>query len=194
MNETSREPTRRGFLGRVWLLLGGVALLEAVWVVAEFLKPRRRGPAPDDNAAIFVAGPIERFQPGTVTAFPAGRFYLARLEDGGLPRPQPRVHPPRLYRALGGRRRAIRVSVPRLGLRHQGRRSEPAGAAAARYLPGAHRKRHRQGRTRRTHPPADGLRRTGDRHVTADPLHRWRLIGVAGDRGHRPQRARLGHP
>jgi len=77
-------PTRRGFLGRAWLLLGGVALLEALWVVAEFLRPRRRGPVVDDNAAIFVAGPIERFQPGTVTAFPEGRFYLARLDDGGF--------------------------------------------------------------------------------------------------------------
>jgi len=76
--------TRRGFLGRVWLLLGGVALLEAVWVVAEFLRPRRREPSPDDNVAIFVAGPIERFETGTVTAFPEGRFYLARLEDGGF--------------------------------------------------------------------------------------------------------------
>jgi cytochrome b6-f complex iron-sulfur subunit len=84
VKEKTHEPTRRGFLGRVWLLLGGVAFLEAVWVVAEFLKPRRRGPAPDANAAIFVAGPIDRFQPGTVTAFPEGRFYLARLEDGGF--------------------------------------------------------------------------------------------------------------
>jgi cytochrome b6-f complex iron-sulfur subunit len=31
-----------------------------------------------------VAGPLERFEPGSVTAFPAGKFYLVRLEDGGL--------------------------------------------------------------------------------------------------------------
>ena len=78
------EPTRRGFLGRLWLLLGGVALVEGLWIVAEFLKPRRRQQTADDNEAIFVAGPIERFQPGTVTAFPEGRFYLARLSDGGF--------------------------------------------------------------------------------------------------------------
>jgi cytochrome b6-f complex iron-sulfur subunit len=66
----------------VWLLLGGVALVEAVWVVAEFLKPRSRRAAGDDNDAIFVAGPVELFQPGTVTAFPQGRFYLARLDNG----------------------------------------------------------------------------------------------------------------
>jgi cytochrome b6-f complex iron-sulfur subunit len=31
-----------------------------------------------------VAGPEERFEPGTVKAFPQGKFYLARLEDGGF--------------------------------------------------------------------------------------------------------------
>ena len=31
-----------------------------------------------------VAGPLERFAPGSVTAFPTGRFYLVRLKDGGL--------------------------------------------------------------------------------------------------------------
>jgi len=30
------------------------------------------------------AGPVKDFLPGTVTAFPRGRFYLARLEDGGF--------------------------------------------------------------------------------------------------------------
>ena len=65
------------------MLLGGVALLEAVWVVAEFLSPRRRRATAVDDT-VFVAGPIERFQPGTVTAFPQGRFYLARLDDGGF--------------------------------------------------------------------------------------------------------------
>jgi len=28
--------------------------------------------------------PVERLAPGSVTAFPEGRFYLARLEDGGF--------------------------------------------------------------------------------------------------------------
>ena len=84
MKEQPVEPTRRGFLGRLWVLLGGVALIEAVWIVADFLKPRRRRPDPEDSSAVFVAGPIERFQPGTVTAVPEGRFDLARLDDGGF--------------------------------------------------------------------------------------------------------------
>jgi len=27
---------------------------------------------------------VDRFEPGSVTAFPEGRFYLVRLEDGGF--------------------------------------------------------------------------------------------------------------
>ena len=34
-------PTRRGFLGRMWLALGGVALVEYIWLGFEFLKPPR---------------------------------------------------------------------------------------------------------------------------------------------------------
>ncbi len=77
------QPSRRSFLGRLWLLLGGVALVEAVWIVTDFLAPRRRATGGDDTAVI-VAGPVERFEPGSVTAFPAGRFYLARLDGGGF--------------------------------------------------------------------------------------------------------------
>jgi cytochrome b6-f complex iron-sulfur subunit len=68
----------------VWLLLGGVALAEAVWVVSDFFKPRRRRATDDSASSVIVAGPIDRFEPGSVTAFPEGRFYLARLADGGF--------------------------------------------------------------------------------------------------------------
>jgi cytochrome b6-f complex iron-sulfur subunit len=65
------------------LLLGGVALAEAGWIVSDFFKPRRSRRMDDSNSVI-VAGPVDRFQPGSVTAFPEGRFYLARLADGGF--------------------------------------------------------------------------------------------------------------
>ena len=84
MSEAHPESSRRGFLGRLWLLLGGVALVEAVWVVSEFFKPRRRRASDDSDSALIIAGPVDRFDPGSVTAFPQGRFYLARLEDGGF--------------------------------------------------------------------------------------------------------------
>ena len=82
--EEGAASSRRSFLSRLWLLLGGVALLEAVWIVTDFLAPGRRRATGGDDAAVIVAGPVERFEPGSVTAFPAGRFYLARLDDGGF--------------------------------------------------------------------------------------------------------------
>ncbi len=77
----SRE-SRRGFLSKAWLGLGVVALIESVWIVLEFLRPSRTQDA--DEAAIVIAGPIDRFRPGSVTAFPQGKFYLVRLQDGGF--------------------------------------------------------------------------------------------------------------
>jgi cytochrome b6-f complex iron-sulfur subunit len=79
----NNEPSRRRFLNRLWLLLGGVAIAEAAWIVSDFFKPRRRR-TQDADEGVFVAGPVTRFEAGSVTAFPQGRFYLARLEDGGF--------------------------------------------------------------------------------------------------------------
>ena len=75
-------PERRSFLRLVWLGIGVAALGEAAWIVASFLKPRRR--APKSAGSLVVAGPSETFAPGSVTAFPAGKFYLVRLADGGF--------------------------------------------------------------------------------------------------------------
>lgn len=82
--ESNAEPpaTRRAFLWTTWLSLAGVAALEAVWIVVDLLRPRATV-APDGDV-IVVAGPVERFKPGSVTAFPTGRFYLVRLDDGGF--------------------------------------------------------------------------------------------------------------
>lgn len=77
------QGSRRGFLWKLWLALGGLALLEYLWLAADFLRPRRR-PGGDAESSIVVAGPAERFAPNSVTAFPAGKFYLARLENGGF--------------------------------------------------------------------------------------------------------------
>jgi cytochrome b6-f complex iron-sulfur subunit len=37
-----------------------------------------------DKDAIITAGLVDNFEPGSVSAFVAGKFYLARLEDGGF--------------------------------------------------------------------------------------------------------------
>jgi len=51
-------------------------------VVIDFLRPRPvRG---DGEVAVITAGPAEAFEPDSVTAFPQGKFYLVRLQDGGF--------------------------------------------------------------------------------------------------------------
>jgi len=77
------EP-RRSFLSRIAALFGGLAVFEAGWIATSFLGPRRSRVSLRDGPGIQVAGPIEQFEPGSVTAFREGHFYLARLEDGGF--------------------------------------------------------------------------------------------------------------
>ena len=74
-------PSRRSFLSRLWLGLGGLAIAEYVWLGVEFLRPR---PSPAEEAGVLVAGPVDQFDLDSVTAFPAGRFNLTRLADGGF--------------------------------------------------------------------------------------------------------------
>jgi len=76
--------SRRRFFRILWGALGTLAAAESIAVVAGFFRPR----APRGNAAVpdpvVVAGPVESFEPGSVQAFVQGKFYLARLEDGGF--------------------------------------------------------------------------------------------------------------
>lgn len=78
------ETSRRGFLNRLWAALGLVVLAEFAWLVVSFLRPHERRTARGGFGAVLPAGRAEDFAPGTVTAFPRGQFYLARLEDGGF--------------------------------------------------------------------------------------------------------------
>ena len=72
---------RRQLLARVWAVLGLTAVVEAAWVTASFLRPRNR----DASASgLVVTGRVDQFEPGSVTAFPTGHFYLVRLADGGF--------------------------------------------------------------------------------------------------------------
>ena len=75
---------RRSLLNGLWLALSGLALAEIAWLVGSFLKPRQSADSSVQAADIIDAGPVDRFAPNSVTAFPPGRFYLACLEDGGF--------------------------------------------------------------------------------------------------------------
>ena len=83
MDPSNKTISRRSFLSRFWLFLGLVAFAELIWVTITFLKPKKAMKTVSAQS-IITAGPVDRFEPGSVTAFPRGRFYLARLENGGF--------------------------------------------------------------------------------------------------------------
>jgi cytochrome b6-f complex iron-sulfur subunit len=73
---------RRSFLGRAWLVLGLATAAELGWIGFSFFRPRPRVRAAAQK--FIVAGSVDLFPPGSVTPFPQGKFYLARLPDGGF--------------------------------------------------------------------------------------------------------------
>jgi cytochrome b6-f complex iron-sulfur subunit len=77
-------PPRRSFFNWIWGALGLAVLAEMIWLAGAFLRPRRRRIREGDFGTVIAAGPVDNFARNTVTAFPRGRFYLARLEDGGF--------------------------------------------------------------------------------------------------------------
>jgi cytochrome b6-f complex iron-sulfur subunit len=78
------EPSRRSFLNKLWIGLGLVAVAEVVAVVFTFLRSNKSKTREADSNAMVTAGAVSKFEPSSVTAFVRGRFYLARLEDGGF--------------------------------------------------------------------------------------------------------------
>ena len=82
--ESRDRPTRRSFLTALWIILGGVALVEFVAVVFAFLRPRTSKAPQQNTDSMITAGAVEKFAPNSVTAFVRGKFYLARLADGGF--------------------------------------------------------------------------------------------------------------
>jgi cytochrome b6-f complex iron-sulfur subunit len=76
------SPERRAFVGRLWKGLGILAGLELAAVAVAFLAPRKD--TAGRGAGLVVAGPVAEFTPASVRPFPAGKFYLVRLADGGF--------------------------------------------------------------------------------------------------------------
>jgi len=79
-----RGRSRRSFLRKLWVGLGILAGAEFVGVVFAFLRPRKPPVRETDFGGIIEAGPIDDFEPDSVTAFIRGQFYLSRLKDGGF--------------------------------------------------------------------------------------------------------------
>ena len=83
-NSNSPEPSRRSFLTKLWIGLGVVALAEFITVAFTFLRPGKPKALQGGSDAVVTAGAVDTFATNSVTAFVRGRFYLARLEDGGF--------------------------------------------------------------------------------------------------------------
>ncbi|MEN8189815.1 MAG: ubiquinol-cytochrome c reductase iron-sulfur subunit [Thermodesulfobacteriota bacterium] len=83
MVENSQSDSRRNFLSKVWIGLGGVALIQFFYTTFHFLGSEKKSTANQKEERI-QAGAIDDFAPGSVTFIPAGQFYLSRLGDGGF--------------------------------------------------------------------------------------------------------------
>lgn len=73
--------SRRDFLNIVWGAAGAVAVTELGLAGLRFLSPRT---VEGQFGGLFNLGSPDQYPPGSVTPVEAGRFYLVRLEDGGL--------------------------------------------------------------------------------------------------------------
>jgi cytochrome b6-f complex iron-sulfur subunit len=82
--KTQADSTRRSFLNILWVILGGAALAEFVAIAIAFLRPRKAKAQREEADAVIDAGPVDSFELESVTAFVRGKFYLARLADGGF--------------------------------------------------------------------------------------------------------------
>jgi cytochrome b6-f complex iron-sulfur subunit len=82
--EPTEPSSRRSFLSIFWVGLGIVAFIEFIGVVGAFLLPRKKRGKTGNFGTIIEAGPVEKFPKESVTAFIRGKFYLARLKDGGF--------------------------------------------------------------------------------------------------------------
>ena len=75
--------TRRDFFSMAWKGLGVLAGIEVIGMVTSFIfSEKAKSNAPPRQ--LLEAGPAESFGLNTVSAFMGGRFYLARLQDGGF--------------------------------------------------------------------------------------------------------------
>ena len=73
--------SRKGFMNIVWGAAGVVAVTELSLVGLRYLSPRA---SEGEFGGEFNLGGVDQYPPGSVTPVAAGRFYLVRLQDGGL--------------------------------------------------------------------------------------------------------------
>jgi Rieske Fe-S protein len=82
--EQEKSYTRRSFLNKVWAVLGTLAVAQMVVLIVSFFRPRAPRKSASGTDAVVIAGHVDSFETGSVSAFVQGGFYLARLDDGGF--------------------------------------------------------------------------------------------------------------
>jgi cytochrome b6-f complex iron-sulfur subunit len=75
---------RRSFLNTLWAFLGFAALAGLAWVVVGFFRPRKGRDREGRAGGMVPCGSADTFAADSVTAFPLGQFYLARVAEGGF--------------------------------------------------------------------------------------------------------------
>jgi cytochrome b6-f complex iron-sulfur subunit len=80
----AKSVSRRNFLKKLWAGLGIIAGLEFTAVVTGFLFSGKGNREEFETRKLIEAGPVDAFKKNSVTPFRGGRFFLARLEDGGF--------------------------------------------------------------------------------------------------------------
>jgi cytochrome b6-f complex iron-sulfur subunit len=80
----SEFESRREFIHKLWKGLGVIASIEVIAVFFGFLFSGKKDDQSLKPKQLIEAGNVESFKNNTVTAFRGGRFYLARLLDGGF--------------------------------------------------------------------------------------------------------------
>jgi cytochrome b6-f complex iron-sulfur subunit len=76
-----KDLNRRDALKVLWTAAGALVFGELAFVGYQFLSPRKTD---GEFGGVFNLGPAADFPNGSVTPIETGRFYLVRLEDGGL--------------------------------------------------------------------------------------------------------------
>jgi cytochrome b6-f complex iron-sulfur subunit len=79
--KANKNLTRREFLGWLWAASLVGLFGQATAALFQFFAPRVESGA---FGGAVIAGALEEFEPGTVSHIQKGRFYISRLEDGGV--------------------------------------------------------------------------------------------------------------
>lgn len=79
--QKEKKISRRDMLKTTWAAIGGLAALEMGAIGLVYMQPRL---AEGEFGGLINAGKVDDFPAGSVTHIANGRFYLARLVDGGF--------------------------------------------------------------------------------------------------------------